>query len=101
MFHLITNFNFREFNDTQHQSSSCGGDMKVHELIALLIELPKEHEVILSKDGEGNGFSPLADFGLSMYEAHSTWSGEVFCEEDAKDQGRKYKENAVILWPTN
>jgi hypothetical protein len=71
--------------------------MKVKDLIELLSNLPGEHEVILSKDSEGNEFSPLADHGLQMYVSNSTWSGDIYSEEDVED----YRENAVVLWPTN
>lgn len=75
--------------------------MKVFELIALLQELPKGREVIIAKDGEGNSFSPLSDWSIGMYVAESTWSGAIISEDDAKDQDRRYKENAVVLWPVN
>lgn len=73
--------------------------MTVKELIETLKELPADHIVVMSKDGEGNNFSPCADYGLQMYIPDSTWSGEIRSEEDM-DEG-EYKENAVVLWPTN
>ena len=54
--------------------------MKVKELIALLSETNPELEVVLSKDGEGNSYSPLADHSFGQYEPDSTYSGELsFC----------------------
>ena len=45
-----------------------------------------ELDVILSKDAEGNGFSPLADLGLFHYEPDSTWSGEIHpCKKGSED----------------
>lgn len=71
--------------------------MTVAQLIADLQNFPPTHIVVMSKDGEGNSFSPFAEANIGMYEADSTWSGDLVCEEDADD----YKENAVVLWPTN
>ncbi len=76
--------------------------MKVSELIEILKDLPQEHEVVMSKDGEGNSFSPCANFGLQMYIPDSTWSGEILSEEDIEEgETQEYIENAVVLWPTN
>lgn len=75
--------------------------MKVKELIALLTDLPQEHEVVLSKDSEGNSFSPLASHGQYMYIPDSTWAGDIMHEEDAEEYEQDYVENAVVLWPTN
>jgi hypothetical protein len=73
--------------------------MKVSELIEQLKELPQDFEVVQSKDGEGNEFSPLADVSTAMYVADSTWSGELRDEEEMEDE--EYKENAIVFWPTN
>lgn len=85
--------------------------MKVKELIELLQQEDGEKEVIMSKDGEGNGFSPFADFGnVDGYQADSTWSGGVgFLEltEELKKEG--YGEGdvlpdgvpALVLYPVN
>lgn len=51
--------------------STCG------ELADYLATQPRDRKVILSKDAEGNGFSPLADAGEGMYAAESTWSGSI------------------------
>jgi len=71
--------------------------MKAKELIKLLEKNP-DREVVMSKDSEGNGFSPLADVGEQFYVPETTWSGEV-CSQDELD-GREGKE-AFVLWPTN
>ena len=75
--------------------------MKVKELINQLSELNQDYEVVMSKDGEGNSFSPFADIGLFMYIPDSTWSGEIKSKEDCDYNGVDYVENAVCLWPTN
>lgn len=91
--------------------------MKVHELIALLQKVNQDAEVIMSKDGEGNGFSPLADVEDNpkfAYVPDSKWSGDhTFigpCDKDypEEDWGEPYYAGegsdaipAVFLWPTN
>ena len=56
--------------------------MTVAELIEELRKLPPESEVILQKDSEGNGYSPLhAVDGNAIYKPDTTWSGEVISTE--------------------
>lgn len=55
-------------------------------LKARLAEYPDDTIVIMSKDAEGNGYSPLAGVYSGHYEADSTWSGEIKdTEEDWND----------------
>ena len=84
--------------------------MKVSDLIAKLQKLDQDRVVIMSKDGEGNDFSPLDNIETAAYCADSTWSGEVGLEKlTDKDRERGYdeedvKENGVpaaVLWPVN
>lgn len=85
--------------------------MTVKELIKELETCDPELPIILQKDAEGNGYSPLAgvDGEDSAYQADSTWNGEVglrkltpelekqgYGEEDIM-QG----EPCVVLWPVN
>lgn len=53
--------------------------MTVGELIEQLSAMDPTLLVIMQKDGEGNGYSPLyvADGENNVYEAETTWSGEV------------------------
>lgn len=72
--------------------------------------IPRDRKVILQKDAEGNGYSPLSDAGEGMYLAETTWSGEMyatpediaadaaFTEADSAPDGA---ERVVILWPVN
>ena len=46
--------------------------MKVNELKERLKDIPDDYEIVMSSDGEGNNYSPLADFDVSMYIAEST-----------------------------
>lgn len=86
--------------------------MTVGELIEALQDVPPETLVVMSKDGEGNEFSPLAEIGTeSTYEATSTWSGELHIKtltpEDvaqgftADDVGGPDSVPCVCLWPVN
>jgi hypothetical protein len=73
--------------------------MTVSELIAQLQQLPPNNIVVQAKDGEGNGFSPVAEVAVGLYAADTTWSGE-FWTPDAEDD-EKEAESAVCLWPIN
>ena len=78
--------------------------------IAALDHLPDNTPVVLAKDAEGNGFSPLDEAETGMYLAQTTWYGEHYLTEEqrlAKDDPGDYDEApsdavpAVFLWPTN
>ena len=73
------------------------GYIRVGKLRELLRDLDDDMLVVLSRDEEGNGFSPLSDYGLSIYEATTTWHGEVVEPEDYDGNGVP----ALVLWPTN
>jgi hypothetical protein len=78
---------------TGQRSSQCGADgyLRVGELRRHLDGLRDDVLVVLSKDAEGNGFSPLAEAELSDYEPETTWSGDVGVGGEV----------CVVLWPTN
>lgn len=78
--------------------------------IAKLDHLPGDTLIVMSKDGEGNGFSPLADLDEAMYDAESTWAGDRYlsdADREATGEPNEYSEApesavpAVFLWPTN
>lgn len=73
--------------------------MKIKELMEILADLNPEHEVVLSRDGEGNGFSPLSAYGVGQYVPESTWSGELRSAENK--ECKKKDLNAIVLWPAN
>ena len=77
--------------------------MKVKELIEVLSGLNPEHEVILSRDSEGNSFSPASSYDLGRYTPESTWSGEWKSSAQSVKEGGCAKKgiNAVLLWPVN
>ena len=62
--------------------------MKVRELIDLLAKMNPERVVVLQKDAEGNGYSPLrgADDN-ARYLARCTWDGEVKRETLTDEDG--------------
>lgn len=78
--------------------------------LAKLDHLPGSTIVILAKDCEGNDYSPLASIGTAMYDADSTYSGDLYLtdeDRDAMEEPDEYDEApesavpAVFLWPTN
>ncbi len=78
----------------------------VKELIEILSSLPEDSVVVLQKDSEGNGYSPLAGGEAAKYLPETTCNGEVPCSEDI--EGGEYEEediakmlNCVVLWPIN
>lgn len=85
--------------------------MKVKDLIAKLCVLDPEMEVILQKDSEGNGYSPLAGADHdAVYIPDSTWSGDVYSMDwtasDALKSKSEWEEikkmpRALILYPIN
>lgn len=73
----------------------------VGELISLLIRYNRRDVVILSKDGEGNAFSPLCSIETGTYHPHSTWEGDIEENpptEEEKEQGARA---CIVLWPSN
>lgn len=85
--------------------------MKVKELIKFLLECDPSAEVILQKDGEGNGYSPLADADHQViYVPETTWYGSVYSTQwtadaagmdEAEWQAFLKKKRCVVLCPTN
>lgn len=81
----------------------------VADLIGTLQQLEPDALVVLSKDGEGNAFSPLASYGVGSYIPDSTWSGEFHSTPKPGDDPEDYPDysddpdavKAVVLWPTN
>lgn len=84
--------------------------MKVRELLEQLKGVDPEREIVMSKDAEGNGYSPLSSLWEGRYRAETTWYGDVGLEIlTAEDRQRGYTDEdviddgvpAVILVPTN
>jgi len=85
--------------------------MKVKELLEALAKADPEAEVILQKDAEGNGYSPLhvADPD-AVYVPTCKWAGDVFSIGSNADDACKSQEDwsaimamprCVVLAPVN
>lgn len=86
--------------------------MTVKELIAELKMFSPTAEVILQKDAEGNGYSPLRGTDpYAIYIAESTWRGDVYdlrwsaedagMEDDEWEQTKANHPSCVVLFPVN
>ena len=85
--------------------------MNVKDLKEVIANLPDEMEVILQKDSEGNGYSPLRGADANtVYIPETTWYGDVYSMDwTAYDAGMKDEEwndikekpRALILHPVN
>lgn len=83
--------------------------MTVRELIEQLSSVEPDRIVVMSKDAEGNGYSPLADWWGGSYKAETTWYGEAGLESLTPEMEAKgYGDGdvvrgvpAIILQPVN
>lgn len=83
--------------------------LTVGELIEKLQHFAQDRMVIMSKDLEGNGFSPLYAMYHGSYEAETTYSGNAGLEEltdELVEQGYTEEDvvdgiSSVILYPIN
>jgi hypothetical protein len=85
--------------------------MTAAELIAELQKMPPDAQVIMQKDGEGNGFSPLDSLDADcIYVPDNTWSGEIidtrWSASDACQSPEEWEETCkqkrcVLLYPVN
>ncbi len=84
--------------------------MKAKELIAELMEYDPEAEIILQKDSEGNGYSPLVGSTDGWYVPTCTWAGDFYgacgTAEDNDQTDEEFAEmaskpKAVVLWPVS
>ena len=85
--------------------------MKSHELAKMLLDNP-DVELILQRDAEGNGYSPLSSVEFDVvYVPYSTWSGECYtaswpakdCGFDEEEWERLKQTNSAyaVLYPVN
>ena len=85
--------------------------MNIKQLKESIANLPDEMEVVLQKDSEGNGYSPLAGIDPDVvYIPDSDWSGDVYPMEWTSDDADmsdkeweeiKSKPRTLILYPVN
>lgn len=76
----------------------------VYDLIKQLQTLDPKAYIILQKDSEGNGYSPLAGAEAGKYLPDNTWCGEVMHPNDIEELDKKDKKkliSCVVLWPIN
>lgn len=80
--------------------------MNVKKLKELLSNLPNDMEVILQKDSEGNGYSPLSGGDSNtVYIPDSgdvysmDWSADDACMDEDEWKDIKAKPRALILYP--
>lgn len=80
------------------------GMITVYELIEQLEEicaaspLGKNLMVVLARDEEGNGFSPLWAPTIGQYTAETMYTGDFYGDDGNEPD---IDNNAVCLWPTN
>jgi hypothetical protein len=85
--------------------------MNVKQLMDALAGLPDDMEVIIQKDAEGNGYSPLYEVDPdAVYIPETTWYGDVYGTEWSADDACMTEEEwaeilekprALILHPVN
>lgn len=83
----------------------------LHEILSELLEVDPEMEIIMSKDSEGNTFSPFADWSAGIYVAETSWYGSVYDINWSADDACMSEEEwiefldknprSIIFWPTN
>ena len=89
-------------------------DKTVGDLLAALAKLDPTLPIVLSRDEEGNGFSPLADWETATYAPDvwgegdlSTYSGELVDEEENSEReeedlnDERVSVKVLVLWPEN
>jgi hypothetical protein len=81
--------------------------MNVRELREVLVGLDDDTLVVMSKDGEGNRYSPLDGYTPGeLYRAESTYSGELVNNEGTAVDDEDWDDGSdavpcVVLWPVN
>jgi|AGTN01.3.fsa_nt_gi hypothetical protein len=83
--------------------------MTVGELVEALSKEDPSRLVVMSRDSEGNGYSPLSHFWTGAYRAETTWYGDMGLEAlTEKDRQSGFGEEdviegvpALVLKPTN
>jgi hypothetical protein len=71
--------------------------MKVNDLIELLKSFPSDAEVIISKDSEGNEFSPIDEVSLVLYSPNGR--GEIYAQNEKELAGAAI--DAVVVFPVD
>lgn len=84
--------------------------MKVKDLMSKLKRIDPNARIILQRDAEGNGYSPLAGADEGIYVKESTYSGDVYdpswtadeCDMTAEEhEALLAQPRCVVLYPIN
>lgn len=85
--------------------------MKIIDLKKIIEHLPDDMEIIIQKDSEGNGFSPLSEVDYNcIYIPDTTWYGTVYSKEfsagdmlmsEERWEELKKKPSVCVLVPVN
>lgn len=75
--------------------------MRVAKLIEILNTYDPNAIVVMSKDAEGNGYSPFCSDDYGVYISETTWSGDFIPDEDVEEEQWKQGRRAVCLFPVN
>lgn len=81
----------------------------VRDLINALSRFNQDRVIILAKDPEGNGYSPLAGIDEGLYVPTSTWAGDMYYWDSGDHETMQlYDEilasggqKALVLGPVN
>lgn len=73
--------------------------MNVKELMEMLQQADEEMTVVLQRDSEGNGYSPLEYTWDGIYVPETRWIGEIVDLDDPQNDGDA--ERVFILAPMN
>jgi len=84
----------------------------VAEFIEELKKMPQDSILVMQKDSEGNGYSPLAGADdKAVYQEETTWSGYVYdtewsaddagMDEEEWEEFKKENPPCVVLYPVN
>lgn len=62
--------------------------------------------VVIAKDAEGNGFSPMFNIEIGMYHAETTWYGDFVGQEELDSDPEQFVSDeldrpAICLWSVN
>lgn len=84
--------------------------MTLAELRAQLdaLNLPDNTLVVIARDAEGNGYSPIATVDDHLYDAESPYSGQMYvtpelraADPDQWDEAPDSAVPAIFLWPAH
>jgi hypothetical protein len=83
-------------------------EMNVKDFIQILETYDPEMLVVMSSDSEGNNYSPFSDFDEGYYIPYSTYSGEMYFDQNLEEEPDEYdvdeirqERRALVLFPIN